>query len=161
MCCLKDEINFNSAPTATGYNTEDWVELHNKSNSSMDISNWVFKDNDDTHSFIIPSGIIIPANDYFLLIKDSVKFSTVWPLITNIVGNLTFGLSSSGDALRIYSSDGKIYQSMVFKPNWGRYSPYADGTGYTLEFDNSAVNENPNDSANWYIVSTRKLMFFQ
>ena len=148
---LFNEINFNSAPTTTGYNTEDWVELHNKSNSSVNVSNWVFKDNDDTHSFIIPSGIIIPANDYLLLIKDSVKFTTAWPLITNIVGNFTFGLSSTGDALRLYSSDGKIYQSMVFKSNWGRYSPYADGTGYTLEFDNSAVNENPNDSANWYI----------
>ena len=145
---LFNEINFNSSTT---YPMGDWVELHNRSNASVNVSNWVFKDNDDIHSFIIPSGTVIPANGYLVLVKDTTNFNIVWPWVTNIVGDFSFGLSSSGDALRLYSTNGKIYQSMVYKPTWGRTSPYADGTGYTLEFDNSVTDFNPNDSLNWFI----------
>ena len=44
-----NEINYNSSDE---YNAEDWIEIYNNSESIIDISNWIIKDNDD-HIFEI------------------------------------------------------------------------------------------------------------
>ncbi|MEI6820320.1 MAG: lamin tail domain-containing protein [Bacteroidota bacterium] len=143
---LFNEINYNSS---ANYPMNDWVELHNRSNTAIDVSNWVFKDGVDTHSFIIPkriaNGSTIPPYGYLVLVKDTVSFNTVWPGITNRFGDLGFGLSSSGDVLRLYNSTGKIYQSLLYSPEWG-----ANGDGTTLEFNNSLTDANPNMSIGWF-----------
>jgi len=143
---LFNEINYNSSAT---YPMGDWVELHNRSNTAVDVSNWVLKDGNDTHSFIIPdnnaNGSTIPPNGYLVLVRDTASFNAIWPGITNRFGNLGFGYSSSGDAIRLYNSTGKIYQSVVFKPTWG-----ANGDGTTLEFNNSLTDANPNLSIGWF-----------
>ena len=41
-----NEINYKDA---IGFETKDWIELHNNGNITVDISNWVFKDSDDLH----------------------------------------------------------------------------------------------------------------
>ena len=45
----------------------DWVELYNAGSGSADLSGWVFKDNDDTHNYVIPSGTVVAPGGYFLL----------------------------------------------------------------------------------------------
>ena len=39
----------------------DWVELYNPSAAPANVSGFVFKDNDDTHSDVIPGGTTIAA----------------------------------------------------------------------------------------------------
>ena len=143
---LFNEINYNSSTT---YPMNDWVELHNKSNTAIDVSNWVLKDGVDTHSFVIPkriaNGSTIPPNGYLVIVRDTTSFNAVWSGITNRLGNLSFGYSSSGDAIRLYNSTGKIYQSMVYKSEWG-----ANGNGATLEYNHSISDANPNLSTGWF-----------
>jgi hypothetical protein len=63
-------INEYSAANLTGYidnygKTEDWIELHNTSNSSVDLSGYYLSDNTNNPTkWTIPSGISIPANGY-------------------------------------------------------------------------------------------------
>ena len=45
----------------------DWVELYNAGTAAIDLSGYVFKDNDDTHSYTIPSGTVVAAGAYFML----------------------------------------------------------------------------------------------
>src|SRR5439155_1454136 len=45
----------------------DWVELINFGPIAVNISGWAFKDNDDSHSYAIPSGTAIAAGGYYLL----------------------------------------------------------------------------------------------
>jgi hypothetical protein len=45
----------------------DWVELYNANAVAANISGWIFKDNDDTHAYVIPAGTSIPAGGYFVL----------------------------------------------------------------------------------------------
>ena len=45
----------------------DWVELKNISAAPVDISGWVFKDNDDADVYTIPAGTTIAANGYQVL----------------------------------------------------------------------------------------------
>ena len=45
----------------------DWVELYNAGTSPVDVGGWLFRDNDDTHNYLIPAGTVIPAGGYFVL----------------------------------------------------------------------------------------------
>jgi len=42
----------------------DWVELYNPGASAVDISGFVFKDNDETHVHTIPAATTISAGGY-------------------------------------------------------------------------------------------------
>ncbi|MEI9947686.1 MAG: lamin tail domain-containing protein [Pseudomonadota bacterium] len=45
----------------------DWVELYNAGSAAIDLSGYVFKDNDDTHSYAIPAGTIVAPGAYYVL----------------------------------------------------------------------------------------------
>ena len=95
-----NEINYHSSDN---FDPEDWVELYNNSDSDMDISGWQFKDENDSHTFVIPINTIIPANDYLVLCKNSEDFSQLFPNVTNYIGDFNFGLSGGGELIRLYN----------------------------------------------------------
>jgi hypothetical protein len=68
---------------------DDWVELFNTSGSTVDISGWVFKDNDDTHSYVIPNGTTVVGGGYYVLER----------------ALFVFGLGDA-DSARLFLSDG-------------------------------------------------------
>ena len=124
-----NEINYKSSDD---FDTGDWIELYNPNSTSIDISNWVFKDNSDSNSYIIPEGTSIQGDGYIVILRDIDDFSEYFPEITNIIGEFDFGLSASGDAIRIYNSDGVIQDEV----NYLSSDPWPDlsnGGGYTLE----------------------------
>jgi hypothetical protein len=45
----------------------DWVELYNAAATAVDVGGWLFRDNDDTHNYLIPAGTVIPAGGYLVL----------------------------------------------------------------------------------------------
>jgi hypothetical protein len=123
------EINYKSSTTA---DAGDWIEVYNKGTLPVDLSGWIFSDDDDEHLYAIPPGTIVPASGYFVLFSDAVKFSDRFPSVSNIHGPFEFGLGSGGDALRLYDASGLLYQSMVY----GTEVPWpqgAAGNGYTLQ----------------------------
>lgn len=127
-----NEINYNSN---TEHDTGDWVELINKGQSTVNLSNWVLKDDDNNHSFIFPEGTIIGENEYLIISQDQNLFSSFHPSVNNLLGPMDFGLSGGGDQIRVYDSYGSLIDSVEYDdaepwPN----SP--DGNGYTLELVN-------------------------
>ncbi|MBL0938332.1 MAG: lamin tail domain-containing protein [Gemmatimonadaceae bacterium] len=54
--------------------TEDWVELYNTSSQAVNLSGYVFRDNDNTRGYTIPSGTTIPANGYLVLAESAFGF---------------------------------------------------------------------------------------
>lgn len=126
------EINYKSLVTA---DAGDWVEIHNIGSSSVDISNWKFRDGDDLHTYTVPAGTLIAADEYLVLYSDSIKFSNRFPYVNNIIGPFTFGLSSDGDAIRLFDASGILYQSLIYDDT----IPWplgAAGNGFTLELIN-------------------------
>jgi len=65
-CSLPPAIVINEVESSGGV-PGDWTELYNAGTSAVDLSGWVFKDNDDTHAYAIPSGTTVAAGGYFLL----------------------------------------------------------------------------------------------
>lgn len=55
---------------SSGGTPGDWVELINNGTTDADIGGWVVKDNDDTHSYTIPSGTTITAGGYYVVDTD-------------------------------------------------------------------------------------------
>lgn len=131
--CTEDiifsEINYNSDGDA---DAGDWVELHNNGDENIDISGWVFRDSDDAHSFEIHDGTILNAGAYIVLFANQEKFSERFPEVNNITGPFGFGLSGTGEVIRLYDNTGKTYLSVVYSDQ-APWPQGAAGNGYTLE----------------------------
>ncbi len=92
----------------------DWVELHNASGADLDLGGWIFKDNDDTHVFTIPTGTLIPAGGYLVLAENAAQITANYG-ISNVVGNFGFGLSSTGDAVRLFTPWGVVVDQLSYE----------------------------------------------
>lgn len=124
-----NEINYNSSGS---FDPEDWVELYNPMPYALDVSQWVFKDEDDSHIFTFPQGTIINPYAYLVICRDTVDFSSLFPSVSPRIGNTGFGLSSGGELIRVYNSQGILIDAVTYgsQPPW----PTApNGTGATLE----------------------------
>ena len=104
-----NEINYRSSST---FNADDWIELYNPKSTSIDISNWQIKDDDDTHVFVIPEGTQIEGNGYLVFVKDASDFISVFPNIPYL-GELGFGLGGS-DAVRLFDSTDKLIDQVDY-----------------------------------------------
>jgi len=126
------EINYNSAGD---YNPGDWVEFYNLQEFQVDISDWYFKDEDDSHIYIFPSGTILEPHGYLVLCRELASFHDLFPDVNNYSGSFDFGLSGSGELIRLYETSGSIIDSVMYDDN----SPWPeepDGEGPTLELIN-------------------------
>ena len=52
----------------------DWVELFNPGTSVIDLSGFLFRDNDDTRAYTLPAGTTIPAGGYLVLEEAEIGF---------------------------------------------------------------------------------------
>ncbi|MGB2483217.1 MAG: PEP/pyruvate-binding domain-containing protein [Flavobacteriaceae bacterium] len=105
-------INEFNHKSSDDFNTEDWIELYNPKSSTVDISNWVIKDENDNHSFVIPQGTQIIGNGFLVIVKDINDFTTFYPNIPHI-GELGFGLGRS-DAIRLFNSESKLMDEVHY-----------------------------------------------
>ena len=92
----------------------DWVELYNTGSSSVDLSGWIFKDNDDTHAYVIPAGTTIAPGANVVLEE----------------ANIGFGLGS-GDSARLFAPGGApLVDSFVWTAHAATtYGRCPNGTG--------------------------------
>ena len=123
-----NEINYKSSDD---FNADDWVELYNPNSTSIDLSGWQLKDDDDSHVYEIPSETLIEGNSFIVLVKDASDFSDVFPDITNYIGELGFGFGNS-DSVRLYNDFGVLQDEVVYDSD-DPWSDCAKETGYTLE----------------------------
>ena len=100
-----NEINYKDA---LDFETKDWIELYNNGGSSVDISNWVFKDNDDLHEFVIPNGTIMQSSSYLVLVQSLVDFQALFPNVSPVIGSFEFGFSGGGELIRLFNDNGDL-----------------------------------------------------
>jgi len=137
-----NEIYYNDPPD---FDADDWVELCNKGNITVDLSGWILKDEDTAHVFIIPSGTYIYPHSYLVISRNVSKFRVAYPDRNLPVGDFSFGLGSSGDCIRLYTADSILVDSVHYGVTtpWPS-EPNENGTSLELidpDYDNSqAVN---------------------
>jgi len=142
-----NEINYNSA---SDFDTEDWIELYNRNSEDTDLSYWILKDEKDDNVFTFAEGTIIKGHGYLVVCNNTNKFSSLVTGISNYTGDFSFGLSGSGELVRLFSSNGVLVDSVHYDNN----SPWpeeADGKGPTLEL--IATDLDNDVAANWVAAS--------
>ena len=127
-----NEINYNSLDD---YDTGDWVELYNAESVDVDMSRWIIRDSDDAHGYIIPEGTILEAGDYLVICRNYSDFIQLFENVSNALGDMDFGLSGSGDAVRLYDSTYRLIDSVTYD-NKSPWPEAPDGQGATLELIN-------------------------
>lgn len=131
-----NEINYNSEGS---FNPGDWVELHNRQTEDVDLSGWRFRDEIDSHVFVIPNGTTIEAGGYMVLSRNVVQFETMFPAVSPVIGDLDFGFSSNGDVLRLYNQIGFLVDSVPYRIEYP-WPVEPNGDGPTLELLNPALD---------------------
>ncbi len=140
---LITEINYNSDSTM---NPGNWVELYNKSASTVDISNWQIK-NALTISYTIPSGTQLNASAYLVVFQDQLKFNAIFPGVTNKIGPSNLDFSNTADNVQLFDGSNNLMINVMYKDT-GSWPRGADGWGRTLTL--SDYNGNVNDGHNWF-----------
>ena len=124
-----NEINYHSPD---GHPAGDWVEFHNPGPDDLDLSGWTFKDEEDTHVFTFPQGSTLPGEGFLLLCEEPAAFLALFPTATPLPDPMGFGLSGSGELLRLYDDQGQLYDSLLYDDE-APWPPEADGLGPSLE----------------------------
>ncbi|HEX7358118.1 MAG TPA: CotH kinase family protein, partial [Ignavibacteriaceae bacterium] len=127
-----NEINYNSSLT---FNPQDWIELYNNSDTSVNISGWIFRDSEDIHNYIIPSQTVLGPRQFLVLCSDDTLFHPLFPNVTNYIGNFNFGLSGGGELLMLLDQNLNVIDSLTYDDK----SPWPvepDGDGPTLALIN-------------------------
>lgn len=138
------EINYNSH---SSYDAGDWVEVRNISNAAVDISNWIFRDKNDSSNFVIPSGTVLQPGDNLVLAERLGNFIRWFPGATNVKGDFPFGLKNSKDIIRLFDAQGKLVYSLAYRSD-GYWTTEPDGGGKTLEL--LSATGIMNDGQNWF-----------
>ena len=131
-----NEINYNSSPS---FDTDDWIELYNNTDSTINISGWSFKDSDDRNSFNFAENTILNSRDYCVLTRDSSLFSSLFVNVKNIIGDFDFGLSGSGELIRLFDSNNNLVDSLTYGDKYP-WAVEADGSGSTLELQHPSLD---------------------
>ena len=142
-----NEINYNSS---ADFNSNDWIELYNPNAYEVDLSLWKLKDNDDTHVYTIPEGTNIAGEGFVVAVKDAADYTARFPDAVNYIGELGFGLGSSGDSVRLYDSS-EILQDQVSYTSESPWPSCANDTGYTLELKDPELDNSI--AQNWDCIN--------
>lgn len=124
-----NEINYNSSPE---FNTEDWIEIYNPNNYEVNLGGWVFKDEEDLHSFPFSQATVLGGNGFLVVCADTASFHSWFPDVLNYTGNFDFGLSGGGELIRLLDFSGLVIDTV----NYDDTDPWPeepDGNGPTLE----------------------------
>jgi regulation of enolase protein 1 (concanavalin A-like superfamily) len=140
---------------------DQFVELHNRSGSAIDLGGWIFSDGID---FEFPEGATIPAGGYVVVARDLPRLLANYPQLNtnNTFGNFGGSLSRSSERVAISKRDfvtdtnslgiqitNSIYitVSEVLYHDGGRWPELADGGGSSLELIDPRADSML--SANW------------
>jgi hypothetical protein len=168
-----NEIMYNPI---SGNDDDEYVEIYNRGNKSVDLSGWSFVAGID---FTFPNGASIPANGYLVVAKNAARLMTNYSNLNsgNLIGDFGGKLSNSGERIALGIPDSTLAISGgVTNTNFffivvdevtygtgGRWGKWSDGGGSSLELidarsDNRlAANWADSDEtakAPWTIIST-------
>jgi hypothetical protein len=128
------------------FDSGDWIEIYNNGSQTIDLSGYILSDANISNSYIFPPGMMLYPNSYLVICENKDKFNRVYPKVTNSIGDITFGLSSTGDIVFLYDPEFNIIDQVLYetKQPWP-VEPLE--TAATLELKNPEYDNNL--SASW------------
>lgn len=138
LCCVNisfalqiSEIQFDPSGSDTG---REWVEVFNDANSSIDLTQYKFYEENTNHGIDVLSGDkTLASGEYAVLVQDMGKFKIDFPNYTGKIFKSSFSLSNSGEALALKDKN----SSIVFSVDYSSSASTA-GNGLTLNYNGSS-----------------------
>ncbi len=106
-----NEIAWMGTSTSSG---NEWIELYNNGNSSVDFSGWSIMSGDNNLSFNL-SGSISAGGFYLIERTDDTTLSSI---TADLVANFGYGLSNSGETLILKNNLGESVNTLSFSSGW-------------------------------------------
>src|SRR5688572_13348080 len=140
---------------------EEYIELHNRATTNVNVSGWRFSNGVE---FTFPTNTIIPANAYLVVAAHRPTFIAKYPGVANVIGNWVGVLSNSRNDIDLDDASGDRIDSVEYadEGDWGavrvrgpldrnhrgwEWYKETDGLGKSLELVNGAL---PNEHGqNW------------
>ena len=136
------------AGTTSSLNGDEWIELYNTTNASINITGWTLKAADGTPSITLNGNI--PAGGYFLLEKDD--DNTVSDILADQV--YTGELSNSGETLTLSDAANKVIDTA--NGNGGGWPAGSSSTYGTMERTSTATDSDSIWQTNTGVVKNGK-----
>ncbi len=95
----------------------EWVELFNRTNSSINLKKWKLSDASSAVT-VVSVDKFIPANGYMVLTSDS-SIQNFYNVGSEIIEFNLPALNNTGDAITIKDSIGTKIDSLYYHPEWG------------------------------------------
>ena len=91
---------------------EEWIELYNNTDQTIDLENWQVCDNSATNPHIvIPAGYSVAPYSYFTI---SITTGGAFPFTPDYDGTGNFGLNNTGDAVRVWNANYLLVDIVTF-----------------------------------------------
>lgn len=103
------EINYVSSAEQ---DTKDWIEFYNNSSATIDISGWRVED-EGGGVFTMPAGTTVTPRDFLVVCRDLTSFTQFHSASVSI-GDMTFGLSSTGDCVRLFDDEDAMVDEVCY-----------------------------------------------
>lgn len=140
---LFTEINYKQQEQ---YPVDDWLEMKNIGNDTIDLSNWKFSDGKPNKAYKFEEGAFILPQEKILFIEDTSTFFIYQEQKGRFFGPLEFGFSASGEELLITNEFGLELLSFEYS-NESPWPEDASGTGFTIELLDESLDMNSGE--NW------------
>ncbi|OGV42537.1 MAG: hypothetical protein A2X46_04530 [Lentisphaerae bacterium GWF2_57_35] len=137
----------------SGEDDDEYVELHNTSGVSVDISRWRFTEG---ITFDFPNGTTLPAGGYLVVAKNAVRLLSNYPALScaNTLGGFGGGLANGGERIVLAKPDDPLLPEQDFVivdevtyQDGGRWGAWSDGGGSSLELTDPLSDNR--QAANW------------
>jgi hypothetical protein len=105
------------------------------------------RDDDWNSYFTLPQGATLDAGESMVVCSSTNLFDVIHGGISNRFGDLPFGLSSSGELIRLYDATDKLNFSVYYQTA----SPWptsANESGFTIEWNSEASDVNSSEA--WF-----------
>ncbi len=126
---LVSEINYKTGNSFAG---PDWLEFCNFSQSSVNLKDWYFTDEDSSHVFTFTKDLVLSPYQRMVVASDYGDFERLYPSVSLYPDEFDFGLGCPSDEIHLYNKN----HEKVLEIKYSDIYPWAlsdDFTGRTLE----------------------------
>lgn len=141
-----NEINYHPP---FNYPAGDWVELHNRSDQTINLTGWRMAQG--LNEFVFREQRVVAPGEYLVICQDTMQFRRFYPDAGPLVGNFHFDLSNKAGKIALYDPAGQPVHSMRYTDS-RPFPPLADGLGATLELDPGFEGNLPVDWRESYVL---------